>query len=93
MVTLVLLSFVNLLYFSADKPLDKLNQHYVWVDNKGGCVYVISARIKTNCAVDDHIDAGDHVTCNITLGSWWYDDQNMNFGVRKKNTNQPTQPK
>ena len=89
--TLVLLFIVNLLYFSADKTLDKLNQHYVWVNNKGGCVYVISARIKTNCAVDDHIDAGDHVTCNITLGSWWYDDHNMDLEVSQKRTNLPTQ--
>ena len=76
-------SFFEVVLFSAGKTVDKLLQHYVWVNNEGGCVYVISAEIKTNCVVDDSIAAGDHVTCNITLGSWWYDDHNLDFQVNR----------
>lgn len=49
------------------------------INSTGHIAYIPFRRIKTYCDVDDHIAAGDLVTCKITIGSWVHDAGDIDF--------------
>ncbi|GFO34212.1 neuronal acetylcholine receptor subunit alpha-3 [Plakobranchus ocellatus] len=73
------------LYDNAQSKLGEQNEYFVSVKYDGVITYNLPAVVKSMCKLDVTMFPFDYQMCFLTLGSWTYNQHQLNFTARLKN--------